>query len=124
MGLSFERLCFAHIHAILKGLGITGTTTNMYVLLTSDAQMDMVNERADKVTSLCEMKYSSRPYAMTAEEARKIRHREDEVGDCFPTPTRTSASRTLYRHNKELAPVPQQITLSIDKGFSYTPKGN
>jgi len=101
LGLSFERLCFAHIHAILKGLGITGTATNTYALLTPDAQMDMVIERADKVTSLCEMKYSSRPYAMTAEEAKKIRHREDEIAACFPTQKQVLISLVTNRSPKK-----------------------
>ena len=101
LGLSFERLCFAHIHAILKGLGITGTATNTYALLTSDAQMDMVIERADKVTSLCEMKYSSRPYAMTAEEAKKIRHREDEIDASFPTQKQVLVSLVTNRAPKK-----------------------
>ena len=99
--MSFERLCFAHIHAILKGLGITGTATNTYALLTSDAQMDMVIERADKVTSLCEMKYSSRPYAMTAEEAKKIRHREDEIDASFPTQKQVLVSLVTNRAPKK-----------------------
>ena len=101
LGLSFERLCFAHVHAILKGLGITGTATNTYALLTSDAQMDMVIERADKVTSLCEMKYSSRPYAMSAEEAKKIRHREDEIGVSFPTQKQVLVSLVTNRIPKK-----------------------
>ena len=101
LGLSFERLCFAHVHAILKGLGITGTATNTYALLTSDAQMDMVIERADKVTSLCEMKYSSRPYAMSAEEAKKIRHREDEIGASFPTQKQVLVSLITNRIPKK-----------------------
>ena len=101
LGLSFERLCFAHVHAILKGLGITGTATNTYALLTSDAQMDMVIERADKVTSLCEMKYSSRPYAMSAEEAKKIRHREDEIGVSFPTQKQVLVSLVTNRTPKK-----------------------
>ena len=101
LGLSFEGLCFAHIHAILKGLGITGTATNTYALLTSDAQMDMVIERADKVTSLCEMKYSSRPYAMSAEEAKKIRHREDEIAASFPTQKQVLVSLVSNRLPKK-----------------------
>ena len=47
--------------------------------------MDMVIVRADKVTSLCEMKYSSKPYAMTKQEAEKIRHRKEEMESLQPT---------------------------------------
>ena len=46
--------------------------------------MDMVIERADRVTSLCEMKYTTKPYSLTKQEADKIRIRETEVSDCLP----------------------------------------
>ena len=42
LGLSFERLCFAHIYEIQKALGITGVATKTYALLTDSAQMEMV----------------------------------------------------------------------------------
>lgn len=85
LGLSFERLCFAHVHAIQKALGVTGIATKTYPLLTPDAQMDMVIERADKVTSLCEMKYTNRPYALTKHDAERLRLKEAEVSDLLPT---------------------------------------
>ena len=85
LGLSFERLCFAHVHAIQKVLGVTGVATKTYPLLTHDAQMDMVIERADKVTSLCEMKYTNRPYALTKHDAERLRLKETEVSDLLPT---------------------------------------
>lgn len=85
LGLSFERLCFAHIYEIQKALGITGVATKTYALLTDNVQMDMVIERADKVTSLCEMKYTSKPYAMTNDEADKIDRRKEVLSECLPT---------------------------------------
>lgn len=84
LGLSYERLCFAHIYEIQKALGITGVATKTYALLTDNAQMDMVIERADKVTSLCEMKYSLKPYAMTKQEADKLRRWEEVLKECLP----------------------------------------
>lgn len=104
LGLSFERLCFAHIYAIQKALGISGVATRTYPLLTADAQMDMVIERADRVTSLCEMKYTTKPYALTKQEAERLRIREAEVSDCLPTQkqvlitliTRDSAKKNEY----------------------------
>jgi AAA+ ATPase superfamily predicted ATPase len=85
LGLSFERLCFAHIYEIQKALGITGVATKTYALLTDNAQMDMVIERADKVISLCEMKYTNKPYTMTKDEAEKIDRRKEELAACIPT---------------------------------------
>ena len=84
LGLSFERLCFAHLYAIQKALGITGIATQTFFMQTSDAQMDMVILRADKVTTLCEMKYTSKPYAITKQEADKLHHRVEALGQCFP----------------------------------------
>lgn len=85
LGLSFERLCFTHIFAIQKALGISGVATKTYPLLTPDAQMDMVIERADKVTSLCEMKYTTNSYILNKHEAEKLRIREYEVKEGLPT---------------------------------------
>ena len=72
--------------------------------LTSDAQMDMVIESADKVTSLCEMKYTNRPYALTKHDAERLRLKEAEVSDLLPTQkqvlisliTNTSAKKNEY----------------------------
>ena len=85
LGLSFERLCFAHLYAIQKALGITGIATKTFPMQTPNAQMDMVIVRADKVTTLCEMKYTNKPYAITKQEAEKLRHRAEELSQCFPT---------------------------------------
>jgi len=52
---------------------------------TPNAQMDMVIIRADKVTTLCEMKYTNNPYAITKQEADKLRRRAAELSQCFPT---------------------------------------
>ena len=101
LGLSFERLCFAHIYEIQKALGITGVATKTYALLTDSAQMDMVIERADKVTSLCEMKYTSKPYAMTKQEADKLRHREEELKECLPTQKQVLVSLVSNRQPKK-----------------------
>lgn len=44
----------------------------------------MVIERADKVVTLCEMKYTTQPYAITKQEAEKLRHRVEELNGFFP----------------------------------------
>lgn len=85
LGLSFERLCFAHVHAIHKALGITGVATKTYPMQTANAHMDMVIERADKVVSLCEMKYTAKSYSITKQEADKLRNRVEELKGCFST---------------------------------------
>ena len=102
LGLSFEKLCFAHVYAIQKALGITGIATKTYPLLTSNAQMDMVIERADKVTTLCEMKYTAQPYVVTKQEAEKLHHRAEELSSFFRAQNQvliTLVSNRLPRQN-------------------------
>lgn len=45
----------------------------------------MVIERADKVITLCEMKYTTQPYSITKQEAEKLRCRSEELSGSFPT---------------------------------------
>lgn len=47
--------------------------------------MDMVIERADRVTTLCEMKYTQKPYQMSKSEADKLRNRAEELAMLQPT---------------------------------------
>ena len=84
LGLSFERLCFAHIPQIQRALGISGVATRTYAMLTSSAQIDMVIERADGIINLCEMKYTAGTYALTKEEAKKLQNRIHELSGMFP----------------------------------------
>ena len=75
LGLSFERLCFSHIYQIQHALGISGIATRTYAMRVSDAQLDMIIERADLIMNLCEMKYTGNTYALTKSEAEKIQNR-------------------------------------------------
>ena len=79
LGLSFERLCFAHLHQIHHALGISGVGTKTYALQTSSAQLDMVIDRADDIINLCEMKYTKGAYALTKTEAEKLQIRMNEL---------------------------------------------
>ena len=70
-GHAFENLCMAHIPEIKKALGITGVETKEYPW-TSDkaqggAQIDLVIERKDHITDLCEIKYTDQPFRITAD---------------------------------------------------------
>lgn len=75
LGLSFERLCFAHASEIKRALGISGIGTKVYAFSTDSAQIDMVIERADKFMNLCEMKFTSLPYSLTKTECTKLQNR-------------------------------------------------
>ena len=78
-GLAFERLCMSEIEAIKAVLGISGIATNHYSLQTPQAQVDMLIERADRVITLCEMKYYDRPYSMTKNDAEDLEKKIWEV---------------------------------------------
>lgn len=83
-GLSFERLCFAHMRQIQLALGISGVGTKTYARQTSSAQMDMVIDRADDIINLCEMKYTNDAYALPKTEAEKLQKRMNELSAAKP----------------------------------------
>ena len=70
-GLAFERLCLLHVLQIKAALGISGVLTNVYSwyhvadsVYPTGTQIDLLLDRADNVINLCEMKYTSGPYAI------------------------------------------------------------
>ena len=74
-GLSFERLCLAHLPQIKRSLGIEGVSTQAMGFTSTKAQIDLVIIRGDKVVNLCEAKYTQRPYTLTAATAASIRNK-------------------------------------------------
>lgn len=84
-GLAFERVCMSHVNQIKKALGISGVLTNVYTWECkadperglNGSQIDMLIDRKDQVVNLCEMKFSTQEYTITAkvdEELRKKRN--------------------------------------------------
>ncbi len=81
-GQAFEILCFNNIRSIKSALGISGVKTEYYPWYNSAgeknkrAQIDMVIERADGITNLCEIKYTNKPFEVDASyEQQLIRKR-------------------------------------------------
>ena len=84
-GLSFEKVCMTHIRQIKHALGIDGISTTFYSWRATDvegqnrnkgnAQIDIVIDRADRMTNICEAKYSELPYAIDKEEFDKFMNR-------------------------------------------------
>lgn len=79
-GLAFERVCMAHIEQIKQALHIDSIYTEYFSWRSTDpalkAQVDMVIERADHNSNICEMKFDSEgQYAITSTEAEKLRKR-------------------------------------------------
>ena len=80
-GYAFEMLCMHHLDQIKDALGISGVNTVSYPWVsqgkTKGAQIDLVIEREDKVTDLCEMKCTDRPFVMTKEDETKLLKRKN-----------------------------------------------
>jgi len=81
-GLAFERVCFEHIRQIKQALGISGVSTRVYSWRVKDdpvygegAQVDMVIDRSDQVVNLCEMKFSTKEYAIEKTDDDSLRHK-------------------------------------------------
>ncbi len=78
-GLSYERVCMAHIQEILRALHLDTIHTEYYSFRSKEAspkvQIDLVIDRSDDFTSIIEIKYSRIRYEMTGEEREKIERR-------------------------------------------------
>ena len=99
-GLAFEKLCLNHEVQIRAALGISGVSAEVFswfskaskkdasVDVDADSkddkkkaakarvsQIDMLIDRADKTINVCEMKFWSTPYSMSAKDADDIERR-------------------------------------------------
>lgn len=82
-GLTFELICMRHHLQIKKALGISGIGTEVSTWKTKPnekdgipgAQIDMVISRKDRVTHLCEMKFSQEEFFITKDYESKLRQR-------------------------------------------------
>ena len=80
-GLSFERVCMAHIEQIKRKLGISGILTRQYAWRShstadkDNVQIDLLIERSDDAVNICEMKYSPDKYEISKDEHRKMLQR-------------------------------------------------
>lgn len=117
-GLAFERLCLQHIPQIKAALGISGVRTHVCSWTHTPsadhpegAQIDILIDRADNVINLCEIKYSSGLYDLTAEECRKLLRRRE----IFQSVTRTGKSVHLTMITPEgVAESPQRHFLQSE----------
>lgn len=96
LGLSYERLCMAHVAQIKQALGIDRISTKFYSWRSKDeknkAQIDLILERADGMINVFEIKYSEAEYLLDKDESEKLRNRiaefkkETEIkGALWPT---------------------------------------
>jgi len=93
-GYAFETVCLKHINQIEQALGVFGVVTwiSSWQSKQTDpgAQIDLVIEREDRVTNICEMKYSQSEFEVTKEYSQKLKAKLD----AFASETKTR--RTLF----------------------------
>ena len=80
-GLTFEKLCLAHIEQIKRALRIDVISTTYYSWRSTEPtigrsdQIDLIIDRADRQTNVCEIKYSEMPYSISKDEYAKYTNR-------------------------------------------------
>ena len=80
-GFAFEDLCLRHIEAIKRALQIGGVSSTQSAWAVSGedgkegTQIDLLIVRKDNVLNMCEMKFYSEEFAVTAEYHKKLVHR-------------------------------------------------
>ncbi|MDR1791815.1 MAG: DUF4143 domain-containing protein, partial [Propionibacteriaceae bacterium] len=80
-GYAFEQICLAHLDQIRQALGIQGVIADVSAWRSYEvdpgAQIDLVLDRADRVVSLCEMKYSESALTITKALSQSLRQKRD-----------------------------------------------
>lgn len=86
-GLSFELVCLQHIYQIKHALGISGISTEVSSWRSfqkdsgpkssKNTQIDLVIKRVDKMVHLCEIKFSSSEYLISALYEQTLRKRQE-----------------------------------------------
>lgn len=81
MGLTYERICMAHIQQIKHSLHLDTISTLSYSwrskTSTPAAQIDIIIERADKIINICEVKYCQGEYNLDKDEYERIKKRKN-----------------------------------------------
>jgi AAA+ ATPase superfamily predicted ATPase len=82
LGYAFETACLNHVAQVKAALGIAGVATETYAWRgPSGAQIDLVLQRADGITNLCECKLAAKPFTVSADLATRLRLREAEFAE-------------------------------------------
>jgi uncharacterized protein len=78
-GYAFELICFNHIPQIKKALGISGIMSSSYSWQNSEAQIDLVIDRADKIINVFEIKYSQAPFVISQKYDLTLRNKVEQL---------------------------------------------
>lgn len=80
-GIAFETACLNNTGALRRALSLATMATTEFGWEGgkdgSKAQVDLVIERPDKVTHLCEMKFANEPYELSSDSLRELRHKRE-----------------------------------------------
>ena len=88
-GLAFEAVCLRHVESIKRALGIAGVETTEGAWERRSAgdrdgtQIDLVIDRADRSTNLCEMKFSESELVIDKAYARELERKRDAYREAF-----------------------------------------
>ncbi|MBO5626859.1 MAG: AAA family ATPase [Prevotella sp.] len=86
-GHAFERVCLQHVPQIKSALGISGVQTNVCSWFSrgtaerQGAQIDLVIQRADGFTDICEMKHSGNVFTIDHNYAKVLQNKVDAYRD-------------------------------------------
>ncbi len=81
-GYTFENVCFLHIDAIRKALGIAGVASSISSFVAkpkdglSGTQIDLLIDRSDQSINVCEIKHSISDYMVTKKDVENIQNKK------------------------------------------------
>lgn len=113
-GLSFELVCHLHLEQIKKALQIGGVLCNHQALRTKGAQIDLLLNRGDHVTNLCEAKFYSLPFSIKSDYQKDLLNKLAEVKEVIPAKNSlhlTIISTYGLKINKYSSIVQSQVTM-------------
>lgn len=119
-GFAFERVCLQHIPQIRLALGISGIQTNVcsWTLRGTGerrgAQIDLVIQRADGFTDICEIKYSQDIFTISHDYASELNNKVEayrELSKDKRTPHLVMVTTQGVAHNSQYNIVQNEITL-------------
>ncbi len=121
---AFELVCVTHVEQILRALGISGVKTTCLPWTSATArpgaQVDLLIERPDDATDVCEMKFTNERYAMSVQDEQDMRRKVQAFRE--ESSTKDSLQQTLVRvhglkrnrHSEDIAHV-----IDIDDLFAF-----
>lgn len=128
-GLAFERICMFHIWEIIQSLRLDTMLTKYYSWRNKPGkpagQIDMIIERADGITDICEMKYSRYEYTQDAYESKKLERRiqafqsEYKDHESIRTVLVTTKGLTQGEHSDDFAKVLTLKDLFVENTEEY-----